>query len=61
LLGVTGNLHAAIVLCERTRPDVVLVDAMLDPRCHLGSLLQGSDDTLPCSAWCGSRCAPRAT
>ncbi|HEX4226601.1 MAG TPA: response regulator transcription factor [Pseudonocardiaceae bacterium] len=46
LLGVTGNLHAAIVLCERIRPDVVLVDAMLDPRCHLGSLLQNSDDTL---------------
>jgi DNA-binding NarL/FixJ family response regulator len=46
LLGMTGNLHAAIVLCERTRPDVVLVDAMLDPRCHLGSLLQASDDTL---------------
>src|ERR1700744_883699 len=46
LLGMTVNLNPAIILAESTRPDVVLVDAMLDPRCHLGSLLQSSDDTL---------------
>jgi DNA-binding NarL/FixJ family response regulator len=46
LLGMTGNLHTAVVLCEQTRPDVVVVDSVLDPRCHLGALLTGHDDAL---------------
>jgi DNA-binding NarL/FixJ family response regulator len=46
LLGMTGSLHTAVVLCEQTRPDVVLVDSVLDPRCHLGQLLTGYDDAL---------------
>ena len=37
LLGVTGNMHNAMSLCERLRPDVVMVDPLLDPRCHLAS------------------------
>jgi DNA-binding NarL/FixJ family response regulator len=45
LLGLTGNLHTAVSLCERVRPDVVLVDAVLDPRCHLGQLLTAADDS----------------
>lgn len=43
LLGSTGNLHNAVALCERLRPDVVIVDAVLDPRCHLATLLAGND------------------
>lgn len=39
VLGVTANMHTAINLAERTRPDIVLLDAMLDPRCHLVRLL----------------------
>lgn len=45
LLGLTGNLHTAVSLGERVRPDVVLVDAVLDPRCHLGQLLTASDES----------------
>ncbi len=32
-------------MCERLRPDVVMVDALLDPRCHLAQLLTSSDDS----------------
>lgn len=45
LLGLTANMHSAVTLCERLRPDVVLVDSVLDPRCHLAQLLTGSDDS----------------
>src|SRR5215469_797275 len=44
LLGVTGNMHNAVALCERLRPDVVMIDAVLDPRCHLAQLLTCSDN-----------------
>lgn len=43
-LGVTANMHNAISMCERLRPDVVLIDALLDPRCHLAQLLTTSDE-----------------
>ncbi|HEX7662551.1 MAG TPA: response regulator transcription factor [Pseudonocardiaceae bacterium] len=43
LLGATGNAPAAVSLCERTRPDVVMVDSVLDPRSRLGQLLIGGD------------------
>jgi DNA-binding NarL/FixJ family response regulator len=45
LLGSTANLHNAVSLCERARPDVVMIDAVLDPRCHLAQLLISSDDS----------------
>jgi DNA-binding NarL/FixJ family response regulator len=45
LLGVTANMHSAVAMCERLRPDVVMVDAVLDPRCHLAQLLTGADDS----------------
>ncbi|HEY3748557.1 MAG TPA: response regulator transcription factor [Pseudonocardiaceae bacterium] len=45
LVGVTANMHSAVALCERLRPDVVMVDAVLDPRCHLAQLLIASDDS----------------
>lgn len=45
LLGVTANMHSAVTLCERLRPDVVMIDAMLDPRCHLAQLLTNADES----------------
>ncbi len=44
LLGVTGNMHTAVSMSERLRPDVVMVDSVLDPRCHLGQLLASGDE-----------------
>jgi DNA-binding NarL/FixJ family response regulator len=44
LLGVTANLHTAIAMSERLRPDVVMVDSVLDPRCHLAHLLTSTDE-----------------
>ncbi|HEX5114078.1 MAG TPA: response regulator transcription factor [Pseudonocardiaceae bacterium] len=46
LLGATANMHHAVTLCERLRPDVVMVDAVLDPRCHLAQLLAGDESTI---------------
>ncbi len=43
ILGATANLNVAVGLVERYRPDVVLVDAVLDPRCHFGRLLSGAN------------------
>lgn len=45
LLAVTANMHSAISMCERLHPDVVMVDALLDPRCHLAQLLTSSDES----------------
>jgi DNA-binding NarL/FixJ family response regulator len=45
LLGLTANMHSAVTLCERLRPDVVMVDSVLDPRCHLAQLLTNADDS----------------
>lgn len=38
-LGSTGDLHAAVRLHERLRPDVLLIDSVLDPVGHLARLL----------------------
>jgi DNA-binding NarL/FixJ family response regulator len=46
LLGLAGNMHTAVALAERLKPDVVMVDAVLDPRCVLGQLLAESDDSV---------------
>ncbi|MFI9008516.1 response regulator transcription factor [Actinosynnema sp. NPDC053489] len=45
-LGATGHLHTAVRLHERLRPDVLLVDSLLDPRGHLATLLTGADPSL---------------
>ncbi|MFD1145841.1 response regulator transcription factor [Saccharothrix hoggarensis] len=45
-LGATGHLHTAVRMHERLRPDVLLVDSMLDPQGHLATLLTGGDPTL---------------
>ncbi|TQM82093.1 LuxR family two component transcriptional regulator [Saccharothrix saharensis] len=45
-LGATGHLHTAVRLHERLRPDVLLVDSVLDPQGHLATLLTGSDPSL---------------
>jgi len=39
VLGVAGNPQAGLALCERMRPDAVMIDALLDPRCQFGRLL----------------------
>ncbi|MGW4109678.1 LuxR C-terminal-related transcriptional regulator [Actinosynnema sp. NPDC004786] len=41
-LGATGHLHTAVRLHERLRPDVLLVDSVLDPQGHLATLLTGA-------------------
>lgn len=45
-LGSTGHLHTAVRLQERLRPDVLLVDSVLDPQGHLATLLVGNDPQL---------------
>jgi DNA-binding NarL/FixJ family response regulator len=45
LLAMTANMHSAVTLCERVKPDVVMVDAVLDPRCHLAQLLTSADES----------------
>ncbi|MFD0201210.1 MULTISPECIES: response regulator transcription factor [Saccharothrix] len=45
-LGATGNLHTAVRLHERLRPNVLLVDSVLDPQGHLATLLTGNDSSL---------------
>lgn len=45
-LGATGHLHTAVVLRDRLRPDVVLVDSVLDPRGHLTRQLRAADGNL---------------
>ncbi|ATE57776.1 DNA-binding response regulator [Actinosynnema pretiosum] len=45
-LGSTGHLNSAVRLHERLRPDVLLVDSVLDPQGHLASLLVASDPQL---------------
>lgn len=41
-IGAAENPSVGVRLCERLRPDVVLVDAGLDPRGQLSQLLSGS-------------------
>ena len=45
-LGATGHLHTAVRLHERLRPDVLVVDSVLDPQGHLATLLTGNDPSL---------------
>jgi len=45
-LGSTGHLDTAVRLQERLRPDVLLVDSVLDPQGDLATLLTGSDPRL---------------
>ncbi len=44
--GHAASHHAAIQLCEQARPDVVLLDAAFDPRCHLTTVLTESHPAL---------------
>jgi DNA-binding NarL/FixJ family response regulator len=41
-IGAAENPSVGVRLCERLRPDVVVVDAGLDPRGQLGRMLSGS-------------------
>lgn len=45
-LGSTGHLHTAVRMHERLRPDVLVVDSLLDPQGHLTTLLTGNDPAL---------------
>ncbi|MEU3646527.1 response regulator transcription factor [Lentzea sp. NPDC034063] len=45
-LGSTGDLHAAVRLHERLRPDVLLIDSVLDPVGHVARLLVERDPAL---------------
>ncbi|MFI9811026.1 response regulator transcription factor [Saccharothrix variisporea] len=45
-LGSTGHLHTAVRLQEQLRPDVLLVDSVLDPQGHLATLLTANDPQL---------------
>lgn len=46
LLGHASTHHAALQLCDRARPDIVVLDSALDPRCHLAHLLTSNDPAL---------------
>jgi len=46
LAGSTGSAQAAIRLADRARPDVLVVDAVLDPAAHLTGLLTALDQGL---------------
>ncbi|GLZ33184.1 helix-turn-helix transcriptional regulator [Lentzea sp. NBRC 105346] len=45
-LGSTGHPHTAVRLHERLRPDVLLIDSVLDPAGHLARLLIDGDPHL---------------
>jgi DNA-binding NarL/FixJ family response regulator len=45
-VGAAERANAALRLCERYRPDVVLIDSGLDPRNHLSSMLGAGDQGL---------------
>jgi DNA-binding NarL/FixJ family response regulator len=45
-LGSTQNVHSAVVMNERLRPDIAVIDAVLDPRGHLGKLMMSVSPTL---------------
>jgi DNA-binding NarL/FixJ family response regulator len=42
-VGAVDRANAALQLCERYRPNVVMIDSMLDPRGQLGHLLTAAD------------------
>lgn len=45
-VGAAERANAALQLCERFRPDVVLVDSAIDPRSQLGHVLAGAHPAL---------------
>ncbi|WP_394614897.1 response regulator transcription factor [Lentzea sp. JNUCC 0626] len=45
-LGSTGDPHAAVRLQQKLRPDVLLIDSVLDPVGHVTRLLVDRDPTL---------------
>ncbi|MFD9702624.1 response regulator transcription factor [Lentzea sp. NPDC059081] len=45
-LGSTGDLHSAVRMHARLRPDLLLVDSLLDPAGHLARLLVDRDPAL---------------
>ncbi|GAA1268342.1 response regulator transcription factor [Saccharothrix xinjiangensis] len=45
-LGSTGQPNSAVRLHERLRPDVLLIDSVLDPQGQLATLLTGNDPAL---------------
>lgn len=45
-VGAADRPNTALQLCERFRPDVILIDSGLDPRNHVGHMLVGSDPNL---------------
>ncbi|MGM1058831.1 response regulator transcription factor [Saccharothrix sp. Mg75] len=45
-LGATGHPQAVVRLHERLRPDVLLIDSVLDPQGHLATLLAANDPEL---------------
>jgi DNA-binding NarL/FixJ family response regulator len=45
-LGATQNVHSAMVMNERLRPEVAVIDSILDPRGHLGKLMMSASPTL---------------
>jgi DNA-binding NarL/FixJ family response regulator len=45
-LGSTQNVHAAVVMSERLKPDIMIIDSVLDPRSHLTKLLVSASSNL---------------
>jgi DNA-binding NarL/FixJ family response regulator len=45
-VGAAERANTALQLCERFRPDVMLVDSGVDPRNHIGHMLAGADPRL---------------
>src|SRR4051812_5410254 len=45
-VGAAERPNAALQLCERFRPNVLVIDSTLDPRNHLSSMLAAGDPSL---------------
>jgi DNA-binding NarL/FixJ family response regulator len=45
-VGAADGANAALQMCERLRPDVVVVDSGVDPRNHLVHMLSGMDQRM---------------
>lgn len=50
VLSATANPQVALALCQRARPDVVMIDALSDPRCQFARLLAGECGKSPAPA-----------
>jgi DNA-binding NarL/FixJ family response regulator len=46
MVGAAERANTALRLCERFRPDVLVIDSGIDPRNHLSSMLLGGDPAL---------------